>query len=73
MSFVKEIRLELYHKHNPESHECYHRHHRRRHNHHHFIIITITKYLCLSLCGILDIYQLRVGRKSLMEEHEKRP
>ena len=37
------------------------------------IIITITKYLCPSLCDILDISQLRIGRMSLMEEeHEKR-
>jgi hypothetical protein len=32
------------------------------------IIITITKYLCSSsLCGILDISQLLVGRKPLMQ------
>jgi len=37
------------------------------------VVITITKYLCPSLCGILDISQLNIGRKSLMEEeHEKR-
>ena len=30
-------------------------------------IITITKYLCPSLCGILDISQLLAGRNSLVE------
>lgn len=34
---------------------------------------TITQYLCPSLCGILHISHLLVGRKILMEQHAKRP